>query len=71
MVEGGARVAASFVAADLVDEAWLYTSQKRIGADGVAALNGIPFSEITQSPRFRARASEAVGEDILHVYERA
>lgn len=71
MVEGGAQVAASFVAADLVDEVWLYRSNKVIGSDGVPALNGIPLNELTQSPRFRERASEDVGEDHLCVYERA
>jgi diaminohydroxyphosphoribosylaminopyrimidine deaminase/5-amino-6-(5-phosphoribosylamino)uracil reductase len=71
MVEGGARVAASFVEADLVDEAWLYNSSKVVGADGVPALNGIPLTKLTQSPRFRQRASEGVGEDFLSVYERA
>jgi diaminohydroxyphosphoribosylaminopyrimidine deaminase/5-amino-6-(5-phosphoribosylamino)uracil reductase len=71
MVEGGARVAASFVEADLVDEIWLYTGKTVIGADGVPALNGIPLTSLTQSPRFRQRASEGVGEDFLSVYERA
>jgi diaminohydroxyphosphoribosylaminopyrimidine deaminase/5-amino-6-(5-phosphoribosylamino)uracil reductase len=71
MVEGGARVAASFVEADLVDEAWLYNSSKVVGADGVPALNGIPLTKLTQSPRFRQRASEDLGEDHLSVYERA
>jgi diaminohydroxyphosphoribosylaminopyrimidine deaminase/5-amino-6-(5-phosphoribosylamino)uracil reductase len=71
MVEGGARVAASFVEADLVDEAWLYTSKTIIGADGVPALNGIPLTRLTQSPRLQHHASENVGEDHLSVYERA
>lgn len=71
MVEGGARVAASFVEADLVDEVWLYTGKMVIGADGVSALNGIPLSNLTQSRRFHRRASEDVGEDLLSVYERA
>jgi len=71
MVEGGARVAAAFVEADLVDEAWLFTSKKVIGADGVPALNGIPLTKLTQSPRLQQRASEDVGEDRLSVYERA
>jgi len=71
MVEGGAQVAASFVAADLVDEVWLYRSKKVVGSDGVPALDGIPLNNLTQSPRFRARASEDVGEDHLTVYERA
>ncbi len=71
MVEGGSRVAATFVEADLVDEAWLYTSKKVIGADGVPALDGIPLTRLTQSPRFKQHASEDVGEDHLSVYERA
>jgi hypothetical protein len=37
----------------------------------VAALDGIPLTKLTQSPRFRRRASEDVGEDRLAVYERA
>jgi diaminohydroxyphosphoribosylaminopyrimidine deaminase/5-amino-6-(5-phosphoribosylamino)uracil reductase len=71
MVEGGAQVATSLVAADLVDEIWLYRSTKVIGPDGVPALNGIPLTNITQSPRFKQHASEDVGEDFLSVYERA
>ena len=57
--------------ADLVDEVWLYSSKKVIGPNGVPALNGIPLSGLTQSPRFRERASEDVGEDHLAIYERA
>ena len=41
MVEGGARVASSFVAAGLVDEVWLLRGPGQVGADGVAALGRI------------------------------
>jgi diaminohydroxyphosphoribosylaminopyrimidine deaminase/5-amino-6-(5-phosphoribosylamino)uracil reductase len=71
MVEGGSRVAASFLAADLVDEAWLYRSKTTIGADGVPALEGMPLSHLTQSSAFRLRASEDVGNDHLAIYERS
>jgi diaminohydroxyphosphoribosylaminopyrimidine deaminase/5-amino-6-(5-phosphoribosylamino)uracil reductase len=71
MVEGGSRVAASFLAADLVDEAWLYRSKTTIGADGVPALEGMPLSHLTQSSAFRLRASEDVGDDHLAIYERS
>ena len=71
LVEGGARVASSFVAAGLADEFWLLRGPGAIGADGVAALNALPLSAITQSPAFRVRASESLGSDILTVYERA
>jgi diaminohydroxyphosphoribosylaminopyrimidine deaminase/5-amino-6-(5-phosphoribosylamino)uracil reductase len=71
MVEGGARVASSFVAAGLVDEVWLLRGPEAIGADGVAALDTLPLTAITQSPGFRVRASETLQNDTLTVYERA
>jgi diaminohydroxyphosphoribosylaminopyrimidine deaminase/5-amino-6-(5-phosphoribosylamino)uracil reductase len=70
LVEGGARVASSFVAAGLVDEFWLLRGRDAIGADGVAALEGLPLTSLTQSPGFRVRASETLDKDILTVYER-
>jgi diaminohydroxyphosphoribosylaminopyrimidine deaminase / 5-amino-6-(5-phosphoribosylamino)uracil reductase len=71
MVEGGSRVASSFVAADLADEIWLLRGPNAVGADGIAALDALPLAAITQSPAFRVRASETLNEDNLTVYERA
>jgi diaminohydroxyphosphoribosylaminopyrimidine deaminase/5-amino-6-(5-phosphoribosylamino)uracil reductase len=71
MVEGGARVASSFVAAGLVDEVWLLRGSDAIGAGGVAALDALPLTSITQSPTFKVRASETLQEDTLTIYERA
>jgi diaminohydroxyphosphoribosylaminopyrimidine deaminase/5-amino-6-(5-phosphoribosylamino)uracil reductase len=71
MVEGGARVAASFVAAGLVDEIWLLRGPATVGADGVPALGALPLAAITQSPGFRVRASETLEKDTLTIYERA
>jgi diaminohydroxyphosphoribosylaminopyrimidine deaminase / 5-amino-6-(5-phosphoribosylamino)uracil reductase len=70
MVEGGSRVASSFVANDLVDEVWLFRGPAAIGGDGIAALDALPLSEITQSPRLKLRASETLGSDSLSIYER-
>ena len=70
MVEGGARVASSFIAAGLVDEVWLLRGPDAIGVEGVAALAGLPLSAITQSPAFRVRASETLRKDTLTIYER-
>ena len=70
MVEGGARVASSFVAAGLVDEVWLLRGSETVGAGGVAALAALPLSAITQSPGLKVRASESLGKDTLTVYER-
>src|ERR1043166_3471498 len=70
LVEGGARVASSFVAGDLVDEVWLLRGNEPIGAEGVPALDAFPLSAITASPRLKLRASETLGKDNLTIYER-
>jgi len=70
LVEGGARVASSFVAAGLVDEVWLLRGPDPIGADGVAALDALPLTTITQSPVLKLRASETLQKDTLTIYER-
>jgi len=71
LVEGGARVASSFVSTGLVDEFWLLRGPQPIGADGIAALDALPLTTITQSPDFRLRASEKFENDTLTIYERA
>jgi diaminohydroxyphosphoribosylaminopyrimidine deaminase / 5-amino-6-(5-phosphoribosylamino)uracil reductase len=70
LVEGGARVASSFVTAGLVDEAWLLRGPDPIGAGGVPALEALPLTSITQSPGFNLRASENLQNDTLTIYER-
>jgi diaminohydroxyphosphoribosylaminopyrimidine deaminase/5-amino-6-(5-phosphoribosylamino)uracil reductase len=70
LVEGGARVASSFIVAGLVDEIWLLRGADPIGADGVAALDALPLTSVTQSPNFRVRASESLQQDTLTIYER-
>jgi diaminohydroxyphosphoribosylaminopyrimidine deaminase/5-amino-6-(5-phosphoribosylamino)uracil reductase len=71
LVEGGARVASSFVASGLVDEVWLLRGAEAVGADGVAALDALPLTSIAQSPAFKLRASETLQKDTLTIYERA
>ncbi|MBP2426276.1 bifunctional diaminohydroxyphosphoribosylaminopyrimidine deaminase/5-amino-6-(5-phosphoribosylamino)uracil reductase RibD [Bradyrhizobium elkanii] len=71
LVEGGSRVANSFVAGGLVDEIWLLRGPDAIGAGGVPALDAMPLDAITQSPAFRLRASETLGEDVLTIYDRS
>jgi diaminohydroxyphosphoribosylaminopyrimidine deaminase/5-amino-6-(5-phosphoribosylamino)uracil reductase len=71
LVEGGSRVASSFVAADLVDEMWLLRGPNPIGTDGVPALDALPLSAVTRSPELKVRASEMLQKDTLTIYERA
>jgi diaminohydroxyphosphoribosylaminopyrimidine deaminase/5-amino-6-(5-phosphoribosylamino)uracil reductase len=71
LVEGGARVASSFVAAGLADEVWLLRGPDAVGTDGIAALDALPLTRVTQSPDYRVRASESLQQDTLTIYERA
>ena len=69
MVEGGPTVAAAFAAADKVDEAAFIYSDKLIGDDGIAPLEGMPLEVLTE--RLHARGSEKLGADTLESYGRA
>ena len=69
MVEGGSTVAASFVKADLVDEAALFRAPKQIGPDGIDALDKMPLTALTS--RLKQVTTEQVGADTLELYERA
>jgi len=71
LVEGGARVAASFVAAGVVDEIWLLRSPQGVGAGGVNALDSLPLTTITGSKGFVAVSSEALEKDTLTIYQRS
>src|SRR5215510_6785397 len=71
MVESGPILAATFLRADLVDEAALFRSPAVIGPDGIDALDGVPLSALTQSPRLTAVGSETIGADTVERFERA
>ncbi len=70
LVEGGPTVAASFVKADLIDEAALFRSPKVIGADGIDALEGLPLETLTQSPKLAAQGVETFGPDTVEFFAR-
>ena len=70
LVEGGAKVASSFLKAGLVDEFWLFQGMKSIGSDGVAALDGQQL-ETAIASGWLADETERFGDDRLTVYRRA
>ncbi|MFL5064502.1 MAG: RibD family protein, partial [Xanthobacteraceae bacterium] len=70
MVEGGPVLAASLLAADLVDEAALFRSPHLLGGGAIDALEGLPLTALTQSPRLVARGSERLGLDRVETFER-
>jgi diaminohydroxyphosphoribosylaminopyrimidine deaminase/5-amino-6-(5-phosphoribosylamino)uracil reductase len=70
MVEGGPKVAASFLRAGLVDEAWLLHGPVTIGAGGVAPLDGLALAALTEASPLVLIGSETVGNDLHRFYER-
>ena len=71
LVEGGARVAASLLADDLLDEIILFRAPVVVGPDGVRALEGYALSAIERSPRFRQIDAAIVGDGQMRRYVRA
>ncbi|MES2753723.1 MAG: bifunctional diaminohydroxyphosphoribosylaminopyrimidine deaminase/5-amino-6-(5-phosphoribosylamino)uracil reductase RibD [Pseudomonadota bacterium] len=71
LVEGGARAATAFLAADLVDRLLLYRAPILIGG-GTAALGDIGLTGLAVAHgRWRLHDARALGSDRLEVYERA
>ncbi|MEX0852123.1 MAG: bifunctional diaminohydroxyphosphoribosylaminopyrimidine deaminase/5-amino-6-(5-phosphoribosylamino)uracil reductase RibD [Bauldia sp.] len=71
LVEGGAQVAASLIAGDLVGEVILLRAPVVVGADGVRALAGMALSAIERSPRYCLIETVRVGDDQMRRYVRA
>jgi diaminohydroxyphosphoribosylaminopyrimidine deaminase/5-amino-6-(5-phosphoribosylamino)uracil reductase len=70
LVEGGAAVARSFLAADLVDEIAWYRAPMVIGGDGRPALDPLGIATPDAAPRFRRVDCAELGEDVLETYRR-
>jgi diaminohydroxyphosphoribosylaminopyrimidine deaminase/5-amino-6-(5-phosphoribosylamino)uracil reductase len=70
LVEGGATLAASLLAADLVDHVLWYRAPTIMG-EGLAALGSMQASDLAALPRFRREETISLGEDVLETYRRA
>lgn len=69
--EGGAQIAASLVAQDLIDEVVIFRAPVVVGPNGVPALAGTALSAIERSPRYCLVETVPVGEDVMRHYVRA
>ncbi|WP_132544613.1 bifunctional diaminohydroxyphosphoribosylaminopyrimidine deaminase/5-amino-6-(5-phosphoribosylamino)uracil reductase RibD [Rhodovulum euryhalinum] len=69
--EGGGSLAASLLSAGLVDELVGFTAGLALGAEGRPALGVLGLDRLAEAPRFRLIETGAVGNDVLHRWERA
>lgn len=69
--EGGSALAASLLAADLVDELVGFTAGLTIGGDGLPAIGALGLDKLAFAPRFELVENRVVGADILHRWQRA
>jgi diaminohydroxyphosphoribosylaminopyrimidine deaminase/5-amino-6-(5-phosphoribosylamino)uracil reductase len=69
-VEGGGRVAASFVKAGCVDRVEWFRAPMILGGEGKAAIGDLQVEGLPQAFRLRRVAVETVGDDLWERYER-
>ncbi len=68
--EGGGAFAAALLKAGLVDEVIGFTAGMAIGAEGLPSLGNTGLTRLYDAQRFRLIETRAVGEDILHRWQR-
>ena len=70
-IEGGGQVAASVLAAGLVDSLEWFRAPIVLGDEGRPAVGAFVLKDLAGAPRFRRVAVEAVGDDMWERYEKA
>ena len=69
--EGGGALAASLLAAGLVDVLVGVTAGLALGAEGQPSLGALGVEALADAPRFQLSHSRQIGADCLHVWRRA
>jgi diaminohydroxyphosphoribosylaminopyrimidine deaminase/5-amino-6-(5-phosphoribosylamino)uracil reductase len=70
LVEPGPTIAASFLKADLIDEAVILRAPVNLGADAVDAIAGASLNGLTSSMHYRMLMQDELGADQMTIYER-
>ena len=68
LVEGGGRLAASFIDEKLVDELVIFRSGLVLGGDGIPAIAGLGLEAVADAPCFRLVDGRQIGQDRLESY---
>lgn len=70
MVEGGARLAAGLLRADLVDRIAWFHAPSLMGGDGLPSVRPFGIRRLAEMPRFACVSVTQVGPDIMSEYRR-
>lgn len=70
-LEGGGKLAASFIKAGLVDTIQWFRAPILIGGDGLPAVAALGLAEMPDAPRWRTAATARIGDDTLETYVKA
>lgn len=70
LCEGGGALAASLLAAGLVDDLVIFTAGLAIGAEGLPGIGALGLSRLDEAQRFTLRDVRSVGGDIVHHWTR-
>ncbi|MCI4646303.1 MAG: dihydrofolate reductase family protein [Hyphomonadaceae bacterium] len=68
MVEGGGKIAAAFLRAGLVSRIEWFRAPILLGGDGLPAIGPLNLPKISSAARWRAVATERIGDDVLESY---
>lgn len=68
LIEGGARVSASFLAENLIDEIYHFSAGKLIGSDGLGAVGELGLASLDSAPHFMLKSFRRIGPDMLATY---
>nr|WP_313520917.1 RibD family protein [Brevundimonas diminuta] len=71
LIEGGGRVAASFIQAGAVDAIEWFRAPILLGGEGRPCVAGLALAKLADAPKFRRLGVEPVGDDLWERYARA
>ena len=71
LIEGGGRVAASFLQAGVVDAIEWFRAPILLGGEGRPCVASLALAKLADAPKFRRLGVEPVGDDLWERYARA
>ncbi len=70
LIEGGGRVAASFIQGGFVDKIEWFRAPMILGDEGRSGIGALEFPKLSDAPRFLRLAVQPLGDDLWERYEK-